>query len=78
MSNDKVGKVTFNYFDDEDQQSAYHYLTGQGVVKVLCKGIQNLSVFETAKKTSVPEFTSLLEVTKNGLADHHRTQDGPA
>lgn len=67
LSNDKIGKVTFNYFDDEDQQSAYHYLVAQGVVKVLCKGIQNLSVFELAKKATVPEFTSLLEATKNGL-----------
>jgi ATP-dependent DNA helicase RecQ len=67
LSNDKVGKVTFNYFDDEDQQSAFHYLVAQGVVKVLCKGVQNLSVFELAKKTTVPEFTSLLSATKNGL-----------
>jgi ATP-dependent DNA helicase RecQ len=66
LSNNKVGKVTFNYFD-EDQQSAFHYLVIQGVVKVLCKGVQNLSVFELAKKATVPEFTSLLSATKNGL-----------
>lgn len=66
LSNDKVGKVTFNYFD-EDQQSAFHYLVAQGVVKVLCKGVQNLSVFELAKKAIAPEFTSLLSATKNGL-----------
>jgi ATP-dependent DNA helicase RecQ len=67
LSNDKVGKVTFDYFDDEDQQSAFHYLVAQGVVKVLCKGVQNLSVFELAKNATVPEFTSLLSATKNCL-----------
>jgi ATP-dependent DNA helicase RecQ len=67
LSNDKIGKVTFNYFDDEDQQSAFHYLVAQGVVKVLCKAVQNLSVFELAKNATAPEFTSLLSATKNGL-----------
>jgi ATP-dependent DNA helicase RecQ len=67
LSNDKVGKVTFNYFEDEGQQNAYHYLVGQGIIKVLCKGVQNLSVFEIPKNSKVPEFSSLLDATKNGL-----------
>lgn len=67
LSNDKVGKATFNYFDEENQQSAFHYLAAQGVVKVLCKAVQNISVFELAKKATVPDFTSLLGTTKTGL-----------
>ena len=67
LSNDRVGKATFNYFDNDAQQSAFHYVVAEGVVKVLCKGVQNLSVFDLAKKAQVPEFTSLLSTTKTGL-----------
>lgn len=61
------GKVTFNYFEDETKQSAYHYLVRSGTVSVLCKGMHHINVFRVAKGASAPEFDSLLSATKTGI-----------
>jgi ATP-dependent DNA helicase RecQ len=66
LSNDRIGKVTFDYFEDGELQTPYHYLVAKGVVKVLCKGMKNLSVFQTAKGTTLPDFSSLLAASKSG------------
>jgi ATP-dependent DNA helicase RecQ len=44
LSDGKVGKLTFSYFDQaEYSRSSYHYLLRSGVVSALCKGIQTLA-----------------------------------
>jgi ATP-dependent DNA helicase RecQ len=68
LSNGRTGKSTFNYFDEaEESRSSYHYLLRSGTARVLCKGIQNLSVFKEGKGKNVPEFRDLISASKTGL-----------
>lgn len=66
MTNFEVGKKTFNYFNEEPAQHAYHYLIKTHLVKVICKGIRNLSVFETAKNVKLSHFEQYQTATKKG------------
>jgi ATP-dependent DNA helicase RecQ len=67
LSHGRIGRATFDYFEEENQQSAYHYLVRNGIIRVLCKAVSKLNVFEPAKKTKLPEFQALLAATKIGL-----------
>lgn len=66
LSNGK-GKVTVNYFEDETKQSSYHYLVRSGIVSILCKGMDHINVFGSAKGVSVSEFEALLSKTRTGM-----------
>jgi ATP-dependent DNA helicase RecQ len=67
LTNKRIGRVTFNYFEDEHLQSAYHYLVRSGVVRVICKGMQGIDVFRLPKGAALPEFATLLAATKSGM-----------
>jgi ATP-dependent DNA helicase RecQ len=68
LSNGRVGKSTFSYFDEaEESRSAYHYLLHTGVVKVLCKAFQSLSGFAVTKGARIAEFDKLIESSRTGL-----------
>jgi len=55
-----------NYFDDIGVQAAYHYLIRSNIMRVVCKGFQDLSIFETARNVKLPEFESYLQATPTG------------
>ena len=58
---------TFNYFEEDDAQSAYHYLLRSEVIDIVCKGIQNIAVF--VKDTdSLPRFDEYQKAAGPGIA----------
>lgn len=67
LTRNQVGKKTFVYFDEGDTQSAYHYLLRSKVIDYVCKGIQNLSVFEAAPNINLPKFDYYQQATRRGL-----------
>lgn len=47
LSDHKIGKKTINYFQEEENvQSACHYIFRTGLVNIVCKGLQSLNPFE--------------------------------
>lgn len=58
---------SFNYFEDEDSQTAFHYLLRSGSVKIRCKGMQKIDVFEPTGKGQLPKFDQYREATKTGI-----------
>lgn len=61
------GKIkTFNYFEEDDAQSAYHYLLRSAAIKVVCKGVQNIGVFERSDDTPLPRFDAYQSATQTG------------
>lgn len=57
---------TFNYFEEDDAQSAYHYLLRSDVVAVVCKGVQNIGVFERANNSPLPRFDAYQSASRTG------------
>lgn len=57
---------TFNYFEEDDAQSAYHYLLRSEVLEVVCKGVQNIGVFERTDDTPLPRFDAYQSATRTG------------
>lgn len=57
---------TFNYFEEEDAQSAFHYLLRSEVLDVVCKGIQNINVFERTASNPLPRFDRYKGATRTG------------
>lgn len=66
LSNNRIGNNVVNYFDDAGVQAAYHYLIRSRVMRVVCKGVQDLTIFETARDVKLPEFESYLQATPTG------------
>lgn len=68
LTNSQVGRTTVNYFDEGDElQSAYHYLIRSQLIRVVCKGLQNLHDFKPAKSIKVAEFEKYHAATQRGL-----------
>ena len=67
LTNNKIGRTTFDCFEDDNTQSAYHYLKRSGVITVSCKGFQNLNAFEVLKTVNLPEFIRYRNSTKTGI-----------
>lgn len=65
LTDNKIGKRSFSYFEEENAKSAYHYLTQSGLVDILCKAIQKLNAL--APTNSLPEFEEYIKATKTGL-----------
>lgn len=57
---------TFNYFEEDDAQAAYHYLLRSEVLGVICKGVQNIGVFERTNNTPLPRFDAYKSATRTG------------
>ena len=58
---------SFNYFQESDAQSAYHYLLHSQVVSILCKGVQSLDVFAPRGTNAVPGFDGYLRASPTKL-----------
>lgn len=68
LSNRRIGRTTLNYFDEDSElQSCFHYLIRSQIIRLVCKGIQNLSVFESSKGIHLPEFDRYQAATRRGL-----------
>jgi ATP-dependent DNA helicase RecQ len=59
---------SFNYFEDENAQTAFHYLLRSGAIKLHCKGMQKINIFENAPDTHIPQFESYRRATRSGVA----------
>lgn len=58
---------TFNYFEEEDAQSAYHYLLRSDVIDILCKGVQNIGVFEKSGRLTLDQFDAYQNAAGPGI-----------
>ena len=58
---------SFNYFAEEDSQTAFHYLLRTGIIKTLCKSIEKFSVFELRSQIPIPKFMEYQTASKAGI-----------
>ncbi|MCR6637455.1 MAG: RecQ family ATP-dependent DNA helicase [Sporocytophaga sp.] len=65
LTDNKIGKKSFSYFEEKSAQSAYHYIIRSGLVDIRCKAIQKLNVFEAT--ATLPEFEEYIQATKTSL-----------
>jgi len=62
----KKGKLTFNYFENEEAQSCYHFFTEMGLIKTLIKGIRHINIFTTESIEQILELKHFMGATKRG------------
>lgn len=58
---------SFNYFLEEDAQTAFHYLLRSGALRIRCKGLQKIDIFEEESGTFLPQFQIYRKATRNSL-----------
>jgi hypothetical protein len=62
------GKIkTFSYFEEGNARSVYHYLLRSNVVDILCKGVQNISVFEKNDQNTLTTFDAYQTASGPGI-----------